>query len=80
MGYFPLSDNAKMILSVKASSNPVIIFDGLVCIEQSVIREYLTMGRHRNVGLFLRVTITRVPHHASPIQIQSFDFQFAGEC
>lgn len=39
------------------------------------MREYFTMGRHWNIGLFLRVSITRVPHHACPIQIQPFDFE-----
>lgn len=62
VGYFPYSDNVEIIKASDAKSNSVFIFDDVACDKQDCMRDYFSMGRHKNIDVFyLSQTYTRVP-------------------
>lgn len=64
IGYFPFDDNESVIAPSEAKENSIFIFDDVACENQSHIRAYFCMGRHKNIDTFyLSQTYTRIPKH-----------------
>lgn len=64
VGYFTFNDSEEIIPPVKAKPNSVFIFDDVACNNQSVIREYFSMGRHNSIDCFyLCQTYSHIPKH-----------------
>lgn len=64
MGYYTYSSNDDVIEPNKAKPNSIFIFDDVICGNQSNIRDYFCMGRHRGIDSFyLAQTYTRIPKH-----------------
>lgn len=64
MGYFPYSDNVDIVKAIDAKPNSVFIFDDVACDKQDCMRDYFSMGRHKNIDSFyLCQTYTRIPKH-----------------
>lgn len=62
IGYFAFDDNSKVIHPSDARSNSVMIFDDIACEKHDNIRNYFTMGRHKNIDTFyLGQTYSRIP-------------------
>lgn len=62
IGYFPFTDNDEVVHPNEVKENSVMVFDDVACEKQDNIRNYFTMGRHRNVDTFyLCQTYSRVP-------------------
>lgn len=56
------SENDEVIPSSAAKPNSIIIFDDVACENQSNIRDYFAMGRHKNIDCFyLNQTYTKIP-------------------
>ncbi|CAK1591437.1 unnamed protein product [Parnassius mnemosyne] len=46
----------------EASPNSIIIFDDVACENQNIIRDYFTMGRHKNIDCFyINQTYNKIP-------------------
>lgn len=55
-------ENEQVISSSEAKPNSVIIFDDVSCENQNNIRDYFSMGRHKNIDTFyLNQTYTKIP-------------------
>lgn len=55
-------DNEDVLSPLSAKPNSVIIFDDVACENQSNMRDYFAMGRHRNIDSFyLNQTYSKVP-------------------
>lgn len=64
MGYFTFNNNEKVISSDMAKPNSIMIFDDVACEKQNNMRDYFTMGRHKNIDSFyLCQTYTHIPKH-----------------
>lgn len=64
IGYFPFKENVMIIPPEEALSNSIFIFDDVACDKQDKIREYFSMGRHKNIDSFyLNQSYTRIPKH-----------------
>lgn len=64
MGFFAFANNCDVIPPEEARPNSVFIFDDVACEKQDAVRNYFSMGRHRNVDSFyLCQTYTRIPKH-----------------
>lgn len=64
IGYFPYTDNVKIVKATEAKPNSIFIFDDVACDKQDCMRDYFSMGRHKNVDSFyLCQTYTRIPKH-----------------
>ena len=64
VNYYPFQNNCEVIPPNEADENSIIIFDDVSCSEQNKIREYFSMGRHRNVDSFyLSQTYAHIPKH-----------------
>ena len=64
MGYYTFSDNEDVIPPDSAKPNSIMIFDDVACEKQNNIRQYFSMGRHKDIDSFyLCQTYTRVPKH-----------------
>lgn len=62
IGYHEYSAGDDIIPPKEAAENSVIIFDDVVCDSQSIIREYFSFGRHRNIDCFyLCQTYSSIP-------------------
>lgn len=62
IGYYEFEDGAEMLPPKDAKCNSVIIFDDVVCESQSIIRDYFSFGRHRNIDSFyLCQTYSSIP-------------------
>lgn len=53
IGYFEYENDDCIIPPNDIKSNSIIIFDDIPCQNQSVIRDYFTLGRHKNTDCFL---------------------------
>ena len=57
-------DNNNIPPAHKAKTNSVFIFDDVACDKQNLMKEYFSMGRHRNIDCFyLCQTYTCIPKH-----------------
>lgn len=64
VGYFPFSENDQVVHPNEVKQHSVMIFDDVACEKQDNIRNYFTMGRHRDVDTFyLCQTYSRIPKH-----------------
>lgn len=55
-------ENDEVISPNEAKPNSIIIFDDVACENQSNIRDYFAMGRHKNIDCFyLNQTYTKIP-------------------
>lgn len=64
LGYYTFTSNEDVIDPTEAKPNSIFIFDDVICGEQSNIRNFFSMGRHRGVDCFyLTQTYTRIPKH-----------------
>lgn len=62
MGYFPYKENEEIISPDEAKSNSVFIFDDVSCDSQKKIREYFSMGRHKDIdAAYLCQTYSKIP-------------------
>lgn len=62
LNYFPYSDNVDIVKASDARPNSVFIFDDVACDKQDCMRDYFSMGRHKNIDSFyLCQTYTRIP-------------------
>lgn len=62
IGYFESSNEEDIIVPNNIKPNSIIIFDDVVCCNQSVIRDYFCFGRHQNTDCFyLSQTYSAVP-------------------
>lgn len=52
VGYFEYDNDANIIAPRNAKTNSIIIFDDIVCDNQSIVREYFSFGRHNNIDCF----------------------------
>lgn len=64
LGFYTFATNDEVIDPEKAKPNSVFIFDDILCNNQSHIRNYFSMGRHKSIDCFyLAQTYTRIPKH-----------------
>lgn len=62
--FYPFSDTSEIMDPEEAKTNSIFIFDDVACHTQNRIREYFSMGRHKQVDCFyLCQTYTRIPKH-----------------
>jgi GTPase SAR1 family protein len=63
MNYFAFNDlESNIPPPSKAKSNSIFIFDDVACDKQNLMREYFSMGRHKNIDCFyLCQTYSRIP-------------------
>lgn len=62
VGFAKYHENENILSPEKAMPNSIIIFDDVACGNQSSIRDYFAMGRHKNIDSFyLNQTYTKVP-------------------
>lgn len=64
LGYYAYSDGSEILPPDQAKQNSIFIFDDIACDKQDIIREYFSMGRHKNVDCFyLCQTYACIPKH-----------------
>lgn len=62
IGLYEHVDGSEIVQPKDAKPNSVIIFDDVVCENQSIIRDYFCFGRHRNIDCFyLCQTYSSIP-------------------
>lgn len=62
VGYFPFDENESILNPVDAKKNSIMIFDDIACEKHDNIRNYFSMGRHRNIDTFyLGQSYSRIP-------------------
>lgn len=62
IGYFENDNEENIINPNNIKPNSVIIFDDIVCCNQSIMRDYFCFGRHKNVDCFyLSQTYSAIP-------------------
>ena len=62
--YETFSNTNEVISPCEANENSVFIFDDVICDKQDNMRQYFSMGRHKNLDCFyLCQTYTKVPKH-----------------
>lgn len=67
--FFTFSDNAEIVPACEARPNSIFIFDDVAIGYQETMRDYFSMGRHRNVDSFylylysISQTYTRISKH-----------------
>lgn len=62
IGYFPFSEHDKVVHPNNIRPFSLMIFDDVSCEKQDHIRDYFTMGRHKNVDTFyLCQTYSKIP-------------------
>ena len=52
IGYYTFANNADVIPLSEAQENSIFILDDIACDNQDIVREYFSMGRHRNIDCF----------------------------
>ena len=64
VGYHEFKDSDVIMPPAQAKVNSIFIFDDVACYKQSVIRDYFSMGRHKQIDSFyLCQTYTHVGKH-----------------
>jgi hypothetical protein len=62
IGYYEYDNDKDIISPQEVKPNSILIFDDIVCSNQSIIRDYFTFGRHNNIDCFyLCQTYTKIP-------------------
>lgn len=62
VGFFSYKDSDEIIEPSKAIINSLFIFDDVSCDKQDKIREYYSMGRHKNIDVaYLCQTYSKIP-------------------
>lgn len=62
IGYYEFSDGDEVLPPSEIKPNSVIIFDDVVCCNQSVMRDYFCFSRHKNTDCFyLSQTYSSIP-------------------
>jgi hypothetical protein len=62
IGYFESSDSDNIVSPSDIGTNSIIIFDDIVCCDQSLIRDYFCFGRHKGTDCFyLCQTYSSIP-------------------
>lgn len=62
IGYFAYSDTEDIVNPQDAKEHSIFIFDDVACSPQSVIREYFSFSRHKNIDTFYLIqTYTSAP-------------------
>lgn len=62
IGYFEYANGDEIIAPGEIKSNSIIIFDDIVCCNQSIIRDYFCFGRHNKADCFyLCQTYSSIP-------------------
>lgn len=65
IGFFPYASSENIVKFENAKRNSIFIFDDVCCDKQNdCIREYFSMGRHKNIDTFyINQTYMRCPKH-----------------
>lgn len=64
IGYYPYSDATEIIPPLQAKENSIFIFDDVPCDKQNTMREFFSMGRHKNLDcLFLIQSYAKTSKH-----------------
>jgi GTPase SAR1 family protein len=64
LGFYQYDTCEKIMHPSEAKKNSVFIFDDVACSNQSVIRDYFSMGRHNSIDSFyLCQSYTHIPKH-----------------
>lgn len=64
VGYYAYNDGTEILPPNEAKPNSIFIFDDIACDSQDVMKEYFSMGRHKNVDCFyLCQTYACIPKH-----------------
>lgn len=64
MRLYTFNNNDDVIQTDEIKPNSIMIFDDVACDKQNNIKNYFSMGRHKNVDSFyLCQTYTRIPKH-----------------
>nr|CAI5862882.1 unnamed protein product [Callosobruchus analis] len=64
IGYFQYTDDKNIVAMDVIKPNSLIIFDDVATCRQDIIRQYFSLGRHRNTDCFsLCQTYTAIPKH-----------------
>lgn len=62
VGYYAYGDNELVLHPDKAKPNSIMIFDDISCEKHNQIRNYFSMGRHKNIDSFyLGQTYSKIP-------------------
>lgn len=62
IGYFAYDESSNVIHPTDAETDSIMIFDDIACEKHDNIRNYFTMGRHKNIDTFyLGQTYSRIP-------------------
>lgn len=62
IGFYTFAENEDVCSPNQARPNSVFIFDDVACDKQNNIREYFSMGRHKNIDCFyLCQTYSKIP-------------------
>lgn len=62
VGYYPYDDSDNILHPSNAEPNSIMIFDDISCEKHDQIRNYFSMGRHRNIDMFyLGQTYSKIP-------------------
>lgn len=62
--YYAFSASENIVHPSEAKPNSIFVFDDVACDNQDVIREYFSMGRHKNIDSFyLCQTYAKIPKH-----------------
>lgn len=64
IGFYQFNSSEHILEPSEAKPNSVFIFDDVACVNQNVIREYFSMGRHNHIDCFyLCQTYAKIPKH-----------------
>lgn len=62
VSYYPFKENEEVINPADAQECSIFIFDDVSCDKQDKIREYFSMGRHKNIdAAYLCQTYSKIP-------------------
>ena len=62
LGFYEYAQDEQILAPNDAEENSIIIFDDVVCENQSIIRDYFCFGRHKNIDCFyLCQTYSSIP-------------------
>jgi hypothetical protein len=62
IGYYESENEENIVTPQEVLSNAIIVFDDIVCCNQSVVKDYFCFGRHRNTDCFyLCQTYSSIP-------------------
>ena len=63
-GYHAFSNNADLLTPEQTEPHSVCIFDDIACEKQDIVKNFYSMGRHKNLNLFyLCQSYSQIPKH-----------------